>query len=124
MTSFSLIFALLPMLLGQAAGAESRAPMAAVVIGGLISSTFLTLVLVPVIYNFFDWSSGLTSRVFNAVLGSETAPEGSTPEKTPTPEKEPESESKPKEEPEVDPRPRQPTGPVPQAGSAMSPDVA
>jgi HAE1 family hydrophobic/amphiphilic exporter-1 len=35
-------------------GAESRAPMAVVVIGGVISSTFLTLVFVPVMYTYLD----------------------------------------------------------------------
>ncbi|MDM8519267.1 efflux RND transporter permease subunit [Anaerolineales bacterium HSG6] len=126
MTSFSLIFALLPMLLGQAAGAETRGPMAAVVIGGLVSSTFLTLVLVPVIYNFFDWSSGLTGRVLGAVWGTEDGPEGSSPETTPEkePSSEPEKTPEPQGKPEPDPRPRQPTGPMPQPGSAMSPDVA
>jgi hypothetical protein len=50
-------------LLGKGAGAEIRAPLAAVVIGGNISSTLLTLILVPVIYNFFDAASELVKRV-------------------------------------------------------------
>ncbi|MCB1123634.1 MAG: efflux RND transporter permease subunit, partial [Verrucomicrobiae bacterium] len=35
-------------------GGEAQAPMARVVMGGLISSTFITLVLVPVVYSLFE----------------------------------------------------------------------
>ncbi|MCB0197340.1 MAG: efflux RND transporter permease subunit, partial [Anaerolineae bacterium] len=55
MTVFAIVFALLPLLFGTGAGAEIRAPIAAVLIGGNISSTLLTLLLVPVMYYFFDW---------------------------------------------------------------------
>lgn len=61
MTTAALVFALLPLLFGVSAGSETRAPLAAVVIGGNISSTLLTLILVPVVYNFFDWGGGLAS---------------------------------------------------------------
>ncbi len=54
MTSAALICALLPMLLDSGAGSATRAPMAAVVIGGSITSTLLSLVLVPVAYNLLD----------------------------------------------------------------------
>ncbi len=50
MTTFAMIFAMLPLALGTGAGHESNAPMAAAVIGGLISSTILTLLVVPAIY--------------------------------------------------------------------------
>jgi hypothetical protein len=60
---------LMPLLLGAGAGSEIRAPLAAVVIGGSISSTLLTLILVPVVYNFFDWGGGLVSRVFRMIFG-------------------------------------------------------
>jgi hydrophobic/amphiphilic exporter-1 (mainly G- bacteria), HAE1 family len=69
MTTGALVFSLLPVLLGTGAGAESRAPIAAVVVGGNITSTLLTLVLVPVIYNFFDWGGGLMKRIMRFVLG-------------------------------------------------------
>jgi len=59
MTTVAIVGSLLPVLLGTGAGAEIRAPLAAVVIGGNISSTLLTLILVPVIYNFFDALAGL-----------------------------------------------------------------
>lgn len=54
MTTFALVFGMLPIALGTGAGSESRAPMAIAVIGGLATSTLLTLVVVPVVYTLFD----------------------------------------------------------------------
>ncbi|MCP4632015.1 MAG: efflux RND transporter permease subunit, partial [candidate division Zixibacteria bacterium] len=54
MTSLSLIFGVLPLALAFGPGAEMRAPMARAVIGGMISSTFLTLIVVPVVYSMLD----------------------------------------------------------------------
>jgi hydrophobic/amphiphilic exporter-1 (mainly G- bacteria), HAE1 family len=54
MTTLAMIFGMLPVALGTGAGSESRAPMAVAVIGGLITSTLLTLVVVPVVYTFMD----------------------------------------------------------------------
>lgn len=54
MTTFAMIFGMLPIALGTGAGAESRAPMAVAVIGGLTTSTLLTLVVVPVVYSLLD----------------------------------------------------------------------
>ncbi len=50
MTSFTTIFGTLPIALGLGAGAESRRPLGIAVVGGLFFSTFLTLMLVPVVY--------------------------------------------------------------------------
>ena len=50
MTSFSTIFGVLPIAMGIGAGGESRMPLGLVVVGGVFFSTFLTLVLVPVLY--------------------------------------------------------------------------
>jgi len=50
MTSFSTIFGVLPIAIGLGAGAESRRPLGLAVVGGMFFSTFLTLVLVPVVY--------------------------------------------------------------------------
>ncbi|MFN0157572.1 MAG: efflux RND transporter permease subunit [Bacteroidota bacterium] len=50
MTSFSTIFGILPIAVGFGAGAESRRPLGLSVVGGVFFSTFLTLVLVPVLY--------------------------------------------------------------------------
>ena len=49
MTSFATVFGVLPIAIGLGAGAESRRPLGIAVVGGLIFSTFLTLVLVPVV---------------------------------------------------------------------------
>lgn len=54
MTSLAMIFGMLPLALALGPGAESRAPMAHAIIGGLITSTLLTLVVVPVIYTILD----------------------------------------------------------------------
>jgi len=54
MTSAALIFGLLPLALSDATGSEFRAPMAIIVIGGLVTSTLLTLVVVPVFYSLVD----------------------------------------------------------------------
>jgi HAE1 family hydrophobic/amphiphilic exporter-1 len=54
MTAISTIAGILPVALGLGAGGEARAPMAIAVIGGLTTSTFLTLFVVPVTYTLFD----------------------------------------------------------------------
>ncbi len=53
MTALVDIFGFLPMMLSSGIGAEVQKPLAAVVIGGIISSTLLTLVVLPTIYNWF-----------------------------------------------------------------------
>ena len=53
MTALTTILALIPLALGVGVGGESWAPMARSVIGGLTASTFLTLLVIPVIYTFF-----------------------------------------------------------------------
>ncbi|HEY9132979.1 MAG TPA: CusA/CzcA family heavy metal efflux RND transporter [Dyella sp.] len=54
MTASVAILGLLPMLLSSGVGAETQRPLATVVIGGLITSTLLTLVLLPVIYDWIE----------------------------------------------------------------------
>jgi multidrug efflux pump len=54
MTSFSTIFGILPIAIGLGAGAEARRPLGIVVVGGMLLSTFLTLVLVPVVYTLMS----------------------------------------------------------------------
>jgi multidrug efflux pump len=51
MTSLSTVFGILPIAIGMGAGAESRQPLGIVVVGGVMFSTFLTLLLVPVVYS-------------------------------------------------------------------------
>jgi HAE1 family hydrophobic/amphiphilic exporter-1 len=54
MTTMAMIFGMIPLALALGQGAEMRAPMARGVIGGLITSTFLTLLVVPVMYSILD----------------------------------------------------------------------
>ena len=54
MTTLAMIFGMLPLALGLGQGAEMRAPLGRAVIGGLITSTILTLLVVPVVYALFD----------------------------------------------------------------------
>jgi HAE1 family hydrophobic/amphiphilic exporter-1 len=54
MTSIATVLGLVPMSLGIGEGAELQAPLARVVIGGLIASTMITLVFVPVVYTLFE----------------------------------------------------------------------
>ncbi|MBZ5534938.1 MAG: efflux RND transporter permease subunit [Acidobacteriia bacterium] len=63
MTTLAMIFGMLPLAFEIGAGSEMRAPMARAVIGGLITSTLLTLIVVPVVYTFLDdWGRRLLSR--------------------------------------------------------------
>jgi len=62
MTTVAMIFGMLPLALAIGAGAETRAPMARAVIGGLITSTMLTLFVVPVVYTFLDDVAAAASR--------------------------------------------------------------
>jgi HAE1 family hydrophobic/amphiphilic exporter-1 len=54
MTTATIVFAMIPLALKLEEGAESRAPMAIVLIGGVMTSTLLTLLLVPVMYTYLD----------------------------------------------------------------------
>jgi hydrophobic/amphiphilic exporter-1 (mainly G- bacteria), HAE1 family len=54
MTTMAMIFGMLPLAFEIGAGSELRAPMARAVIGGLITSTLLTLIAVPVVYSLLD----------------------------------------------------------------------
>ena len=54
MTTLAMIFGMLPLALALTEGSEQRAPMGQAVIGGVITSSVLTLVVVPVIYCWLD----------------------------------------------------------------------
>ncbi|HMO03263.1 MAG TPA: efflux RND transporter permease subunit [Kiritimatiellia bacterium] len=63
MTSFATIAGILPIAIGFGDAAESRRPLGVVAVGGMITSTFLTLFVIPVIYTIFsDLSLKLTGR--------------------------------------------------------------
>jgi len=54
MTTLTTALGLLPLALGFGEGSEVRAPMAITVIGGLLVSTLLTLIVIPVVYSVLD----------------------------------------------------------------------
>ncbi|MBO9665379.1 MAG: efflux RND transporter permease subunit, partial [Bdellovibrio sp.] len=54
MTALVAIFGFLPMMLSTGGGAEVQRPLASVVIGGLVSSTMLTLIVLPILYSLFE----------------------------------------------------------------------
>ena len=71
MTTFAMVGGMLPLFLALGAGAEMRAPMARAVVGGLITSTVLTLIVVPVFFDILDeftwakafaWAKGKWTR--------------------------------------------------------------
>jgi HAE1 family hydrophobic/amphiphilic exporter-1 len=62
MTTLAMMFGMLPLALALGQGAEMRAPMARSVIGGLITSTVLTLLVVPVVYTVLDDVGGWVRR--------------------------------------------------------------
>jgi multidrug efflux pump subunit AcrB len=54
MTTVAMIAGMLPIAFGIGAGSEARAPMAIAVTGGLVTSTLLTLIIVPVVFTYMD----------------------------------------------------------------------
>jgi HAE1 family hydrophobic/amphiphilic exporter-1 len=54
MTTLAMVFGMVPLAFGMGEGSEQRAPMGQAVIGGIITSTLLTLVVVPVVYTYLD----------------------------------------------------------------------
>ena len=64
MTASTTILALIPLALGFGEGSEIQQPMAITVIGGMVSATFLTLFLIPVLYSFMDKETRHLNRKF------------------------------------------------------------
>jgi HAE1 family hydrophobic/amphiphilic exporter-1 len=66
MTAFSTVAGMIPVAIGLGAGAETRAPMGTAIVGGMLTSTVLTLIVVPVVYSLMDdvaiWGRGLFAR--------------------------------------------------------------
>ena len=85
MTTFALIAGMIPVALGRGEGAQFRAPLGVAVIGGTITATFLTLLVIPTIYEIFiDWRTALlrfwarsfrTSGAAGVVLAAAHSPE-------------------------------------------------
>lgn len=82
MTSFSTIFGVLPIAIGFGAGAESRRPLGMAVVGGVFFSTFLTLVLVPVVYTLLARFTRAT-KLEEDVEETMSVPEAREPELAP-----------------------------------------
>jgi HAE1 family hydrophobic/amphiphilic exporter-1 len=60
MTTFALIAGMIPVALGRGEGAQFRQPLGVAVIGGVLTSTLLTLLVIPTVYEiFYDWREGL-----------------------------------------------------------------
>jgi len=71
MTTLTTVLGLLPMALGIGQGAEMRTPMAITVIGGLLTSTLLTLLVVPVMYSLLDRRRDVNAAVQTADAAQE-----------------------------------------------------
>ena len=76
MTSFATIAGILPIAIGFGAGAESRRPMGVAVVGGMLTSTLLTLLIVPVVYTLFADAAAFLRRSRRET----SAPEGAAVE--------------------------------------------
>ena len=75
MTTIAMCGGMLPSALAFGSGGEFRAPMAAAVIGGLISSTLLSLIFVPAVFVLMDEISGGLWRIFSRFVGKADEPE-------------------------------------------------
>jgi HAE1 family hydrophobic/amphiphilic exporter-1 len=73
MTTLAMVFGMVPLALGLAEGSEQRAPMGQAVIGGIITSSILTLVVVPVIYTWLDDLAQWGRRRFGSVQYADDA---------------------------------------------------
>jgi hydrophobic/amphiphilic exporter-1 (mainly G- bacteria), HAE1 family len=87
MSALCTIFGMLPVALALGEGAEFRSPMARAVIGGLLTATLLTLIVIPVVYTYFDddlegWvRTGVAARqaALGAAAGEEALPAAELP---------------------------------------------
>jgi HAE1 family hydrophobic/amphiphilic exporter-1 len=82
MTTLAMIFGMVPLAFALSEGSEQRAPMGQAVIGGVITSSLLTLVVVPVIYCYLDDLAVWAKRKFtgNRIQASQDpAPVGEVP---------------------------------------------
>ena len=62
MTTLAMVFGMIPSALASGSGSEMRSPMAFAIIGGLITSTLLTLIVIPVIYTLLDDMKSKTKK--------------------------------------------------------------
>ena len=76
MTTLAMIFGMVPLAFALSEGSEQRAPMGQAVIGGVITSSLLTLVVVPVVYCYMDDLARWASRKFGSVKATQPKIEG------------------------------------------------
>jgi multidrug efflux pump subunit AcrB len=77
MTTIAMTAGMIPSALAFGAGAEFRSPMAIAVIGGLLVSTFLSLLFVPALFTLMDDLGRLMGRMFGRFVGKSDEPEPS-----------------------------------------------
>jgi len=77
MTTIAMVGGMVPAALAVGSGGEFRAPMAVAVIGGLVSSTLLSLVFVPAVFAAMDDFAGLAWRIFGRFVGKTDEPSNS-----------------------------------------------
>jgi HAE1 family hydrophobic/amphiphilic exporter-1 len=79
MTTFALIAGMVPIAIGAGEGADFRAPLGQAVIGGVITSTLLTLLVIPTVYEIMTgWRDWILTRVFGRRAARHAhAPQGS-----------------------------------------------
>jgi HAE1 family hydrophobic/amphiphilic exporter-1 len=81
MTTIALIAGMIPVALGRGEGADFRAPLGRAVIGGVITSTLLTLLVIPTVYEILDgFRSWMAAKVWRRVV--RTHPQAATPATT------------------------------------------
>ena len=79
MTTLAMIFGMVPLAFALTEGSEQRAPMGQAVIGGVITSSLLTLVVVPVVYCYLDDLVRLGARDAGAARRAAPAVAAGTP---------------------------------------------
>ena len=82
MTTFALIAGMIPVALGRGEGAQFRAPLGMAIIGGVLTSTLLTLLVIPTFYEVMDeWRSKLAGRfgMTPPMTAEHAVPQGAVP---------------------------------------------
>jgi HAE1 family hydrophobic/amphiphilic exporter-1 len=72
MTSFALIAGFIPIAIGLNEASKQRTSMGIALIGGLVSSTLLTLIIVPAAYTYIERFRHFTNRIFRKITGADT----------------------------------------------------
>ncbi len=85
MTTIAMVGGMLPSALGTGSGGEFRAPMAVAVIGGLVSSTVLSLVFVPAVFVVMEDVANFIWRIFGRLVGEVDEPQSSGRRALPAP---------------------------------------